>query len=225
MAAKAGRWQSGGLLGRRDAPLDPTTTTSTTSNGESVAHFYRATVELHVAAASPAAMPPMTPSPPPTPSPAPTTKTTLDAPRTCALCGAQLAAGIRMRDHARSTTHQMAVGNAPASRRGPHALTDANVGFRMLQRAGWRGEEQGLGRDEGGRLEPVPTSLKLDRLGLGAGKAPRRVTHDADEILRAYEARRRIKPIVAAASMTPAQRARVAAQDRDRTRDIRAALR
>eukprot|EP00736_Rhodelphis_marinus_P011507 Rmarinus@m.12690 len=51
-----------------------------------------------------------------------------------------------------------------------------NVGYQLLQRAGWDAEK-GLGIDEQGRMEPVPTTLKIDRKGLGKGKQESRVTH------------------------------------------------
>ncbi|KAI5057563.1 hypothetical protein GOP47_0027578 [Adiantum capillus-veneris] len=47
------------------------------------------------------------------------------------------------------------------------SLTASNVGFRLLQKAGWR-EGSGLGVAEQGRLEPVDVLIKNDKRGIGS---------------------------------------------------------
>ncbi|KAJ3301189.1 G patch domain and ankyrin repeat-containing protein 1, partial [Blyttiomyces sp. JEL0837] len=48
-------------------------------------------------------------------------------------------------------------------------LNETHVGFRLLQREGWR-YGYGLGPSEQGRTIPVPAKIKHDRLGLGVPK-------------------------------------------------------
>ncbi|KAH6835927.1 D111/G-patch domain-containing protein [Perilla frutescens var. hirtella] len=44
-------------------------------------------------------------------------------------------------------------------------LTSSNVGFRLLQKMGWKGK--GLGKDEQGIVEPIKSGIRDARLGLG----------------------------------------------------------
>lgn len=44
-------------------------------------------------------------------------------------------------------------------------LTSTNVGFRLLQKMGWKGK--GLGKDEQGITEPIKSGIRDSRLGLG----------------------------------------------------------
>ena len=46
-------------------------------------------------------------------------------------------------------------------------LSEQNVGFRMLAAMGFDELQGGLGEQRQGRLDPVPTSLKIDTRGLG----------------------------------------------------------
>ncbi|CAK9187980.1 unnamed protein product [Ilex paraguariensis] len=44
-------------------------------------------------------------------------------------------------------------------------LTSSNVGFRLLQKMGWKGK--GLGKDEQGIIEPVKSGIRDPKLGVG----------------------------------------------------------
>ncbi|GER36458.1 D111/G-patch domain-containing protein [Striga asiatica] len=44
-------------------------------------------------------------------------------------------------------------------------LTSSNVGFRLLQKMGWKGK--GLGKEEQGIIEPIKSGIRDARLGLG----------------------------------------------------------
>nr|GMD43848.1 G patch domain-containing protein 8 [Ipomoea batatas] len=44
-------------------------------------------------------------------------------------------------------------------------LTSSNVGFRLLQKMGWKGK--GLGKDEQGIIEPIKSGIRDAKLGLG----------------------------------------------------------
>ncbi|KAL2511774.1 G-patch domain-containing protein [Abeliophyllum distichum] len=44
-------------------------------------------------------------------------------------------------------------------------LTSSNVGFRLLQKMGWKGK--GLGKDEQGIVEPIKSGVRDSKLGLG----------------------------------------------------------
>ncbi|KAG5525553.1 hypothetical protein RHGRI_032005 [Rhododendron griersonianum] len=44
-------------------------------------------------------------------------------------------------------------------------LTSSNVGFRLLQRMGWKGK--GLGKDEQGITEPIKSGMRDPKLGIG----------------------------------------------------------
>ncbi|KAL2653453.1 hypothetical protein R1flu_021581 [Riccia fluitans] len=46
-------------------------------------------------------------------------------------------------------------------------LSEANIGFKLLKKSGWK-EGSGLGASEQGRLNPVEAEQKLDRRGIGA---------------------------------------------------------
>ncbi|XP_062014454.1 uncharacterized protein LOC133730984 [Rosa rugosa] len=48
-------------------------------------------------------------------------------------------------------------------------INSSNIGFRLLKKQGWK-EGTGLGISEQGRLEPVATYVKNNKLGLGADK-------------------------------------------------------
>ncbi|XP_027114962.2 uncharacterized protein [Coffea arabica] len=44
-------------------------------------------------------------------------------------------------------------------------LTSSNVGFRLLQKMGWKGK--GLGKDEQGIIEPIKSGIRDPKLGIG----------------------------------------------------------
>ncbi|KAK4835118.1 hypothetical protein QYF36_005502 [Acer negundo] len=44
-------------------------------------------------------------------------------------------------------------------------LTSSNIGFRLLQKMGWKGK--GLGKDEQGIIEPIKSGIRDPRLGIG----------------------------------------------------------
>lgn len=44
-------------------------------------------------------------------------------------------------------------------------LTSSNVGFKLLQKMGWKGK--GLGKDEQGIVEPIKSGIRDPRLGVG----------------------------------------------------------
>ncbi|KAL2536906.1 G-patch domain-containing protein [Forsythia ovata] len=44
-------------------------------------------------------------------------------------------------------------------------LTSSNIGFRLLQKMGWKGK--GLGKDEQGIVEPIKSGVRDSKLGLG----------------------------------------------------------
>ncbi|XP_010918538.1 uncharacterized protein [Elaeis guineensis] len=44
-------------------------------------------------------------------------------------------------------------------------LTSSNIGFRLLQKMGWKGK--GLGKDEQGIIEPIKTGIRDSKLGVG----------------------------------------------------------
>ena len=93
-------------------------------------------------------------------------------------------------EHLRSTVHRFNMQYRPA--RGHYFLNESNAGYRMLKAMHWQ-EEEGLGAQGQGRLEPIRTRLKNDRIGVGGPSGlPLRVTHDATEV--AGQARRRALP-------------------------------
>lgn len=94
----------------------------------------------------------------------------------CAACGVAVGDG-EWAAHAASTAHLFSRWRTP--RRSHIWIPPSNRGFQMLRRAGWD-EVRGVGKDEGGRLEPVATVFKTDRRGLGAStgaRTRRRITH------------------------------------------------
>ena len=99
----------------------------------------------------------------------------------------------------------------------PFVLQPSNRGYQMMLRAGW--QEEGLGAQGAGRLNPPKTLLKRDKLGLGAaalGKdraARPRVTHfQANDL----EAVRTDRPGPAAAKRVKPQQAANHARDHER---------
>lgn len=93
-------------------------------------------------------------------------------------------------EHLRSTVHRFNMQYRPA--RGHYYLNESNAGYRMLKAMHWQ-EEEGLGAQGQGRLEPIRTRLKNDRVGVGGPSGmPLRVTHDAAEV--EAQAKRRALP-------------------------------
>lgn len=76
-----------------------------------------------------------------------------------------------MRPRATTTLRESLATAASASR---HAIGESNVGFQLLQKAGWR-PGTGLGANEEGPTAPVPQFQKTDRRGLGA-ETPKSLT-------------------------------------------------
>ncbi|KAL8520713.1 hypothetical protein ACS0TY_011311 [Phlomoides rotata] len=53
-------------------------------------------------------------------------------------------------------------------------IDSSNIGFQLLKKHGWK-EGTGLGVSEQGRLEPIQTSVKKNKRGLGAEKPKKAV--------------------------------------------------
>lgn len=88
--------------------------------------------------------------------------------------------------HNTSIAHLVECGHVAPPR--PYALSAANRGYQMLLRGGW--DEAGLGVRADGRLQPVATTLRRDRVGVGAPDAPKaRITHFAPGDVKAVEHR------------------------------------
>mmetsp|Transcript_13053 Transcript_13053/g.24523 ORF Transcript_13053/g.24523 Transcript_13053/m.24523 type:complete len:197 (-) Transcript_13053:1081-1671(-) len=66
----------------------------------------------------------------------------------------------------------------PLSSSSKISLDQSNKGFRILEKMGWKEIQGGLGSRRQGTMEPIRTTLKRDKRGLGSGKQlPSRVTH------------------------------------------------
>ncbi|XP_078427382.1 D111/G-patch domain-containing protein isoform X2 [Wolffia australiana] len=63
------------------------------------------------------------------------------------------------------------------------AIGSSNIGFQMLKKCGWK-EGTGLGVSEQGRLEPLQTEVKKNKLGLGAETVKQRRRPLEDEAKR-----------------------------------------
>ncbi|CAA6655714.1 unnamed protein product [Spirodela intermedia] len=63
---------------------------------------------------------------------------------------------------------------------GSGAIGSSNIGFQLLKKCGWK-EGTGLGVFEQGRLEPLQTHVKKNKLGLGAEIAKQKRSISADE--------------------------------------------
>lgn len=110
--------------------------------------------------------PPLAPAlPPPDDTPVP--------PWTCPECKSEQTQPPAI--HNATIAHLVCCGHVIAPR--PFALTAANRGYQMMLRGGW--EESGLGAHGKGRLQPVPTTLKRDRSGVGDADASNqtKITH------------------------------------------------
>jgi hypothetical protein len=114
----------------------------------------------------------------------------------CDSCG-ELYAAAERRQHLASLGHQLGAAEAARHDLAPvrpgFALSEDNRGFRLLVKSGWDGCS-GLG-EEGrrGRLFPIKSVLKSDRVGLGGEgeKAAARVTHFGPRDERSVQFRER----------------------------------
>ncbi|KAK9704401.1 hypothetical protein K7432_010219 [Basidiobolus ranarum] len=104
----------------------------------------------------------------------------------CEVCATNIQSE-RYEDHLRGTSHLVAKPTfAPTP--DPIYLNEKNLGYKMLKDSGWEYED-GLGKDRSGRRHPIPTKLKLDKLGLGH-KYKKKYVHEQQDI---REAERRKK--------------------------------
>lgn len=104
----------------------------------------------------------------------------------CAVCQERITS-MGKATHERSTLHTFNAKKAVSGRR--IMLPESNRGVQLLTRMGWK-EEEGLGKDGQGLVQPAKSTLKLDRKGLGhKQQLPARVTHfpshDAEQAARA----------------------------------------
>jgi len=97
-------------------------------------------------------------------------------------------------DHNATTLHRFNLNQSPTPR--PFLLDENNAGYRLLVQAGWN-ERHGLGRHETGRLQPIKTRLKPDRLGVGrASVQPLRISHSHDPRRELDERFAQVRPSV-----------------------------
>lgn len=78
-------------------------------------------------------------------------------------------------DHLRSIVHLVEDSSHPSKH---YFLSESNKGYQILKyKMNWT-EEQGLGANNQGRLDPIPSQLRSDRKGLGSsGNLDPKVTH------------------------------------------------
>jgi hypothetical protein len=108
----------------------------------------------------------------------------------CELCGENIAEES-LSLHYRSVLHQFNLQNKPKP---IYGLPPSNIGYQMMLKSGWQ-EERGLGAEEQGRLAPIKTRVKNDKLGLGIPpKHPLRVTHTPDEFADSKKQKARSRP-------------------------------
>jgi len=104
----------------------------------------------------------------------------IDIPNTeleqCNECGEMFDTGQQAL-HLATITHQISVKHDKVKRNPGFGISESNVGFKLMKKAGWDGVS-GLGESHAGKLFPVRTILKQDRKGLEIGDTKRsRVTH------------------------------------------------
>ncbi|XP_050368931.1 uncharacterized protein LOC126787037 [Argentina anserina] len=73
-------------------------------------------------------------------------------------------------------------------------IDSSNIGFKLLQKHGWK-EGTGLGISEQGRLEPVETYLKNDKLGLGAEKLQVKKPHSNNKEARLAKKKKKMQEL------------------------------
>lgn len=156
----------------------PSASTSNNSDSDSVAEFYRAVLSTETTAPSTSS------TEPPSSDFTITPVSSLDTSESssvvwCPNCELHIPTSLHER-HLRGTTHLL---SKPFEAPIPDVLTlnETNIGFKMLRAQGWE-YEQGLGAEGQGRRHPISTSLKNDKLGLGAKPNKRVVTHSHAEI-------------------------------------------
>jgi hypothetical protein len=98
----------------------------------------------------------------------------------CETCGVTVNSTITSRNvHEASTMHLFNQKHEPKQR--TVFIPEANRGFQMLERLGWEADKgKGLGKRGQGRVEPIPSTFKRSRRGIGGEKGARekpRVTH------------------------------------------------
>ncbi|RUS22236.1 hypothetical protein BC937DRAFT_89927 [Endogone sp. FLAS-F59071] len=208
----------------------PSTCASNNSDPDSIAEFYRAVLSTETTAIpkgpvkkraskirrisrSPSALPSTSSTELP---PSDTTTTSFSSLATsesssvvwCPNCELHIPISLHER-HLRGTTHLL---SKPFEAPIPDVLTlnETNIGFKMLRAQGWE-YEQGLGAEGQGRRHPISTSLKNDKLGLGAKPNKRVVTHSHAEITDTARALLDVKPT---------QREIIAQEKRDREKRL-----
>lgn len=87
-------------------------------------------------------------------------------------------------NHCGSSGHMLAIAMQRSEAPIPsYGIPQTNKGYQILRdKMNWR-QDKGLGREEQGRLFPIPTAVKLSRTGLGAeteGEKKTRITHLTD---------------------------------------------
>lgn len=73
-------------------------------------------------------------------------------------------------------------------------ISSSSIGFKLLQKHGWK-EGTGLGISEQGRLEPVKTYLKNNKLGLGADNLPKKKLQSTTKKSRLAKKRRKMQEL------------------------------
>ncbi|GAM27041.1 hypothetical protein SAMD00019534_102160 [Acytostelium subglobosum LB1] len=117
----------------------------------------------------------------------------------CDSCNVSIPMQCRMQ-HLSSTVHLLSASTI-TPKKYYHIPMD-NPGYRMMKdQFGWE-EEQGLGVENQGALDPIPTRLKNDYKGVGNPTAKAKVSHTLSDILRSKRAGRisqaAISPIISA---------------------------
>lgn len=90
---------------------------------------------------------------------------------------------VSKKEHLRSIPHLVSDPEKPPVN--TYANWWSSKGYQIMKESGWDEERPGLGKNQEGRTQPIPTQLKLDKKGLGHAdtmKNPPKVTH-----FRAFE--------------------------------------
>lgn len=91
----------------------------------------------------------------------------------CEVCQEKVTQTVK-EEHFRTSIHLFNLYDKPKTHFG---ISEANKGYQLLVNTMNWNEESGLGKEAQGRLYPIPTIFKKDRVGLGLSKGKARITH------------------------------------------------
>jgi len=138
----------------------------------------------------------------------------------CEICALDLTFET-VEEHLNSVVHLFALSKVEGKPSKKYFIPESNIGYQLLKKLNWN-ENQGLGKDGGGVLDPVKTTLKFDKKGVGsASNLQPRITHFKPNQIPNYSSFKKNASVIKKRKLTKSQKRNLQKLEKEKEQQLR----